>query len=106
MMQVQMATEAGCTALAIAPGVGAHGVAGLLPADMLRSLTGFDAVILWADPEEARPYRAALAAREGALIPLICERDPKPRLILERHICIDTTAAGGNARLLAAAGEA
>lgn len=106
MMQAQMAKEAGCTALAIAPGVGAHGVEGLLPADMLRSLTGFDAVILWADPEEARPYRAALAAREGALIPLICESDPKPRLILERHICIDTTAAGGNARLLAAAGEA
>jgi len=106
MMQVQMAKEAGCTALAIAPSVGAHGVDGLLPADMLHSLTGFDAVILWADPEEARPYRAALAAREGALIPLICERDPKPRLILERHICIDTTAAGGNARLLAAAGEA
>jgi RHH-type proline utilization regulon transcriptional repressor/proline dehydrogenase/delta 1-pyrroline-5-carboxylate dehydrogenase len=40
------------------------------------------------------------------LIPLICESDPNPRLILERHICIDTTAAGGNARLLAAAGEA
>ena len=106
MMQVQMAIEAGCTALAIAPDVGAHGVAGRLPADMLRSLSGFDAVILWADRKEARPYRAALAAREGALIPLICERDPKPRLILERHICIDTTAAGGNARLLAAAGEA
>ncbi|MDB2548477.1 bifunctional proline dehydrogenase/L-glutamate gamma-semialdehyde dehydrogenase PutA [Paracoccaceae bacterium] len=106
MMQAQMAEEAGCAALAIAPGVGAHGVEGLLPADMLRSLTGFNAVILWADPEEARPYRAALAAREGALIPLICESDPNPRLILERHICIDTTAAGGNARLLAAAGEA
>lgn len=105
MLQAQAAQEAGCTALAIAPGVGMNGVEGRLPPEVLTKLSGFEAVILWAAPEDARSYRAALAAREGALIPLICERDPKPRLILERHICIDTTAAGGNARLLAAAGE-
>lgn len=61
--------------------------------------------MLWADADAARPYAEALAAREGALIPLITEADPTERLTLERHVCIDTTAAGGNAALLAASGS-
>ncbi|MEJ6389722.1 bifunctional proline dehydrogenase/L-glutamate gamma-semialdehyde dehydrogenase PutA [Gymnodinialimonas ulvae] len=70
-----------------------------LPATELASLPPFDAVIYWG--EDARAYRLALAAHPGPILPLVTEADPTPRLILERHICIDTTAAGGNAALLA-----
>ena len=45
---------------------------------------------------------AALAARDGALVGLACGADLAARCRIERHICIDTTAAGGNAALLAA----
>ena len=33
----------------------------------------------------------------GAIIPLITETDDRSRYVLERHVCVDTTAAGGNA---------
>ncbi|QKV17542.1 bifunctional proline dehydrogenase/L-glutamate gamma-semialdehyde dehydrogenase PutA [Oricola thermophila] len=68
----------------------------------LSTLSGFDAVMLWGGEDDLRAARIALAKREGPLIPLIAEADPAVRLILERHVCIDTTAAGGNAALLAA----
>ena len=53
--------------------------------------------------EQARAIRQALAARDGALIPLAGQADLSGFCRLERHVCIDTTAAGGNASLLAAA---
>jgi RHH-type proline utilization regulon transcriptional repressor/proline dehydrogenase/delta 1-pyrroline-5-carboxylate dehydrogenase len=68
----------------------------------LATLTGFDAVMLWSGEEDLRAARKALASRDGPLIPLITETMPDARLLLERHVCIDTTAAGGNAALLAA----
>nr|WP_244271947.1 hypothetical protein [Pseudovibrio denitrificans] len=46
--------------------------------------------------------KAELAEREGALMQLIMERNQPERYQLERHLCIDTTASGGNASLLAA----
>jgi len=46
----------------------------------------------------------ALAARAGRVIPLATGQDLAAKCRLERHICIDTTAAGGNATLLAEAG--
>jgi RHH-type proline utilization regulon transcriptional repressor/proline dehydrogenase/delta 1-pyrroline-5-carboxylate dehydrogenase len=54
--------------------------------------------------ETKRDYRRALAGREGMLIPLITGTNTAERLIIERHLCIDTTAAGGNASLIAAGG--
>jgi RHH-type proline utilization regulon transcriptional repressor/proline dehydrogenase/delta 1-pyrroline-5-carboxylate dehydrogenase len=51
-----------------------------------------------------RPMRAALAARDGALLPLLAEADFARWVVIERHLCIDTTASGGNAALLASAG--
>ena len=71
--------------------------------EALTTAPGFAAVAFWGPPEEARPLRMALAAREGPILPLILEADLRPWLTLERHVCIDTTAAGGNAALLAAA---
>ena len=43
-----------------------------------------------------------LAARDGPIVRLITERIYPEAYVVERSICIDTTAAGGNAALLAA----
>ena len=68
----------------------------------LEYLEGFDAVALWGDEQQMRTARQALAARSGAILPLIYDKiDLIERSVLERHTCIDTTAAGGNASLLA-----
>lgn len=48
-------------------------------------------------------YRKQLAQMDGALIPLTNTMACPERFLLERHVCIDTTAAGGNASLLGAA---
>ena len=69
---------------------------------MLTQVDGIDAVMSQAPKSTLSAYRMALAEREGKLIPLICEDDVFGRLIVERHLCIDTTAAGGNASLIAA----
>ena len=47
--------------------------------------------------------REALARRPGPILPLITEPAAAERYVLERHVCVDTTAAGGNASLLAQA---
>ncbi len=101
--QAREAEGAGCTALIIAPGaLGDHALDGRLAPDALTQLEGFAAVVFWGDDPQARALRRALAARTGALLPLITERAFATRLYLERHVCIDTTATGGNADLLAA----
>ncbi|MCP3686979.1 MAG: aldehyde dehydrogenase family protein [Gammaproteobacteria bacterium] len=74
---------------------------GLLKASDLLELNGFDAVLYQAVDITAREYRQVLSDRQGALIPLIDEIQAE-RLVIERHLCIDTTAAGGNASLIAA----
>jgi RHH-type transcriptional regulator, proline utilization regulon repressor / proline dehydrogenase / delta 1-pyrroline-5-carboxylate dehydrogenase len=80
-------------------------VPGALPAASLTTLTGFSGAIWWGDAETGREYAQALAARPGPILPLIDQPD-HGHLWHERHICIDTTASGGNADLLATAGEA
>ncbi len=73
---------------------------GLQP-DALATLEEFSAVLLWGgDP---RPYAMALAARPGPILPLIDGMPDAGHVLIERHVCIDTTASGGNAQLLAAA---
>ena len=83
-------------------GLAAVGIDGSVEAGTLQVIARIDAVMSQAHPEQLGAYRMALAEREGKLIPLICELDALDRLIVERHICIDTTAAGGNASLIAA----
>ena len=57
-------------------------------------------------PADALTVRAqALARREGPIVPLLSNAVDPTRLRRERHICIDTTAAGGNAELLAGRGS-
>ena len=70
----------------------------------LANATTFDAVAWFADDDNLRSIRQALSARTGAIIPLLTSPEEGARLLVERHVCIDTTAAGGNATLMAQAG--
>lgn len=100
--QADIARAQGCPALLIAPGAsGEHSLAGALEPSQLTELAGFALVCFWGAAEMQTALRRALAAREGPIIPLIVSRALADYCILERHICIDTTAAGGNASLLA-----
>jgi RHH-type proline utilization regulon transcriptional repressor/proline dehydrogenase/delta 1-pyrroline-5-carboxylate dehydrogenase len=80
----------------IAVAVDAH-----LAPEMLEHIQGISSVIWWGDRETARAYDQALAKRSGPIIALVATTPDKGRAILEKHVCIDTTAAGGNAALLA-----
>ena len=61
-----------------------------------------DAVAAASMPDDARlELRKALAARDGTIVPLITELSDSIAFCNERSICIDTTASGGNAALLA-----
>ncbi|MEB8432761.1 bifunctional proline dehydrogenase/L-glutamate gamma-semialdehyde dehydrogenase PutA [Cocleimonas sp. KMM 6892] len=49
----------------------------------------------------AREYRIALANRDGAIVRFINEAESPYLYAQERHLCINTTAAGGNVQLIA-----
>lgn len=103
--QAEIVRGNGCRAILCAPGVHAdEGVDGVLPANALETLKGFDAVVCWGQDEYLKNARIALAKRAGVLVPLITEADFADRCHLERHVCVDTTASGGNAQLLMGAG--
>ena len=74
---------------------------GMLKPEDLTALTGFSGVVWWGDATVARAYAQALAARKGAILPLIIGAIEAADVLLERHVCVDTTASGGNAELLA-----
>ncbi|MCE6961253.1 bifunctional proline dehydrogenase/L-glutamate gamma-semialdehyde dehydrogenase PutA [Cereibacter sphaeroides] len=74
-----------------------------LPAEALGRLHGFSGALFWSSAEAARPHARALAGREGPILPLIGGLPDAAHVAVERHLCIDTTASGGNAELLAAA---
>ena len=82
--------------------LGGHAIeaAGLDPAALSR-LDGFSGAIWWGDMDGARIRARALAARKGPILPLIGTVPDAAHAMLERHVCIDTTASGGNAQLLA-----
>ena len=71
--------------------------------EWLRSLSGFDAVAMSASVTSTAKARQALAQRPGRIVSLITHANDITRFCVERHVCIDTTAAGGNATLLASA---
>ncbi|KMW58476.1 Proline dehydrogenase [Candidatus Rhodobacter oscarellae] len=76
---------------------GAARVAEVQPHDLVKG--DYAAVIYWGEDERA--YAQALADRPGPLVPLITGQPDLAHVMHERHLCIDTTAAGGNAALLA-----
>lgn len=114
LAQASMALSQGNKVVLIAPGVGdmvsraaktglpITGVEGQLEPEALATANGFEAVVSCAEKPVLRKYRQALAKRDGALLPLITEHALDQRFVIERHLCVDTTAAGGNASLIAA----
>jgi RHH-type proline utilization regulon transcriptional repressor/proline dehydrogenase/delta 1-pyrroline-5-carboxylate dehydrogenase len=86
--------------------LGGHAVEapGLDP-EALTGVQGFSGALWWGEAEAGRPYAQALAQRKGPILPLIAAPDAG-HAHLERHLCIDTTASGGNAQLLAAVADA
>ena len=112
--QMVMALAQGNKAVVIAPGVSdtvdraakaglpVVGVEGQLEPDALETVKGFEAAVSCGEHSVLKPYRQALRKRDGALLPLITEHKLDQRYVIERHLCVDTTAAGGNASLIAA----
>lgn len=109
--QALVALSQGNKVVAIAPGIEAElqqqttlpllAIDGFLDSAGLATVDGFDAIASSAATNVLSAYRNALAARDGPLLPLITETLSPERYILERHLCVDTTAAGGNASLVA-----
>ncbi|WP_134679820.1 bifunctional proline dehydrogenase/L-glutamate gamma-semialdehyde dehydrogenase PutA [Paracoccus ravus] len=59
------------------------------------------AVLWWGNADKGRALAEALAKMDGPIRPLICAMPDAAHVLHERHLCVDTTAAGGNAALLA-----
>lgn len=93
--QADIASALGCSPVSV-PDV--------ISPETLTQMQGVDVVAYDGDLENLRHYRRALAARDGAIIPIVNLAELASYCIIERHVCIDTTAAGGNTSLLA--GEA
>jgi RHH-type proline utilization regulon transcriptional repressor/proline dehydrogenase/delta 1-pyrroline-5-carboxylate dehydrogenase len=113
--QAAQALGTGCAAVVVAPGAeqavkplldaGAPvaGLDGSVSAETLSEVKGIAAVAAAGNSDWTRELRVALAKRDGAIIPLETQTISPNRYVVERHLCIDTTAAGGNASLLATA---
>jgi RHH-type proline utilization regulon transcriptional repressor/proline dehydrogenase/delta 1-pyrroline-5-carboxylate dehydrogenase len=103
--QADAAQSVGCQTLIVCPFATAeHSINGFLSRELLTDLNGFSAVICSSDAGDSSEIRRALAARKGALVPLVTENNIAERCVNERHLSIDTTAAGGNVSLLASMG--
>jgi len=75
---------------------------GTLSAAELQKLS-IDVVASAPDADTLRSYRKALARQKGPIVPLVSEVIYPAAYCHERAVCVDTTAAGGNASLLAGA---
>lgn len=104
LAQATIARNRGCVPVTICPGAqGDYAIDGFLPREFLIALNNIRVVALWGNGADAVKARQALAKREGAIIRLACDTSLDRACVHERHVCIDTTAAGGNASLLATA---
>lgn len=93
--------QAQAQAQAIIAHGGAAVIAGPLDANILADLQGFSGAMWWGDTGRARAYAQTLAQRAGPILPLLTALPDSAHALHHRHICIDTTASGGNAELLA-----
>ena len=113
--QALQALAAGCPTVIVAPGAAALAepllaagaplavLDGTVAAETLGLITGLALVAAAGCSDWTRALRQSLAARDGPIVPLETALLAPGRYFIERHVCIDTTAAGGNASLLAAA---
>ncbi len=113
--QAVQALGAGCPVVIVVPGgkalaaplsdAGAPVVAldGTIDPESLADMADIDVVAAAGASDWTHALRIALSQCEGPIVPLVVEEIAPERYVLERHLCIDTTAAGGNAKLLASA---
>ncbi|USG60853.1 bifunctional proline dehydrogenase/L-glutamate gamma-semialdehyde dehydrogenase PutA [Sneathiella marina] len=73
-----------------------------LTPELVECMSPLAGIALSENGSEIRDIRIALSRRPGALLPLIQDCDIWQDYVIERAICIDTTASGGNTALLAA----
>jgi RHH-type proline utilization regulon transcriptional repressor/proline dehydrogenase/delta 1-pyrroline-5-carboxylate dehydrogenase len=73
---------------------------GRIEPDDLVTLEGISGAIWWGEEDDARAIGLALSRRDGPILPLITGAPDLGHACIERHVCVDTTAAGGNAALL------
>jgi RHH-type transcriptional regulator, proline utilization regulon repressor / proline dehydrogenase / delta 1-pyrroline-5-carboxylate dehydrogenase len=78
---------------------------GRITSASLETCNPFDALVADGPSGALVEVRRALAARGGAIVPLVIGHADPHRLLVERALCVDTTAAGGNAQLLVSATE-
>ena len=76
---------------------------GMIDLHRLEHASGFAGVLWWGDAKTATQIEQALSRRSGPILPLIPGQPDRTRVLAERHVCVDTTAAGGNAALLGGA---
>jgi RHH-type proline utilization regulon transcriptional repressor/proline dehydrogenase/delta 1-pyrroline-5-carboxylate dehydrogenase len=67
-------------------------------------MTGISGVLWWGDNTTGREIERSLSRRDGPILPMIPGKPDRARVLAERHVCVDTTAAGGNAALLGGKG--
>ncbi|GAA0573685.1 bifunctional proline dehydrogenase/L-glutamate gamma-semialdehyde dehydrogenase PutA [Halomonas salifodinae] len=115
LAQAAQALGAGCAAVLVAPdakqsvrplieaGAPVAALDGSVSAETLSAVQGIAAVAAAGASDWTRELRLALAERDGPIVSLETQAIAPERYVLERHLCIDTTAAGGNASLLATA---
>ena len=73
---------------------------GTINPSLLTDGPAYGGVLWWGDVATAQAIDIALAKRTDAIMPLITTQPDAGHAHEERHICIDTTASGGNAALL------
>lgn len=113
LAQAVQALGAGCGVVVAAPGAkaaiealvdaGAPVVAldGTVSADTLKTTSNFAMVAAAGKSDWTHALRISLSQVDGPIVPLVTDTIAPERYVIERHLCIDTTAAGGNASLLA-----
>jgi len=79
--------------------LGCYAVAATLDENDLTLIEDLEAVV-YAGSDSAK-LRQALSKRVGPIVPILMDENFEIWLVREQSICIDTTAAGGNATLLA-----
>jgi RHH-type proline utilization regulon transcriptional repressor/proline dehydrogenase/delta 1-pyrroline-5-carboxylate dehydrogenase len=75
-------------------------VEGAIDPESLQDLS-VDLAAFAGDAATMRKLRRALASRPGPIVGIVSEKINPMAYVHERAICVDTTAAGGNASLLA-----
>ncbi|MEX0312350.1 MAG: L-glutamate gamma-semialdehyde dehydrogenase, partial [Tateyamaria sp.] len=85
--------------------LGGHAVVatGAIDPDALENGPAYGGVLWWGDADTARAMVRALSRRKGPIVPLVTSAPDRAHALQERHVCVDTTASGGNAALLGAA---